>query len=98
MPTMAQHGAAEDLGDVMSVDLKDVVKPTIGLQGAVQGAGIPNQAGIGGFLPLAEGTTASSLLTCSRTPTSATERATAASSTPMSLVGSQRQRVWATAG
>jgi len=32
-----------------------VVKPTIGFQGALQGAGTPNQAGIGGFLPLAVG-------------------------------------------
>ena len=55
LPTMAQDGAAKDLGDVMSVDLKDVVKLTIGFLGAVQGAGIPNHAGIGGFLPLAVG-------------------------------------------
>jgi hypothetical protein len=47
----AQEGSAEDLG-VMSISLADVVKPTIGFQGALQGAGTPNQAGIGGFLPL----------------------------------------------
>ena len=47
----AQEGSAEDLG-VMSVSLADVVKPTIGFQGSLQGAGTPNQAGIGGFLPL----------------------------------------------
>ena len=35
--------------------LKDVVKPTLGFQGALQGAGTPNQAGIGGFLPLSVG-------------------------------------------
>ena len=52
LPTNAQDGTAEDLGDVMSISLKDVVKPTIGLQGSLQGAGTPNQAGIGGFLPL----------------------------------------------
>ena len=52
LPTRAQDGTAEDLGDVMSISLKDVVKPTIGFQGALQGAGTPNQAGIGGFLPL----------------------------------------------
>ena len=46
---------AEDLGGVMSISLKDVVKPTIGFQGALQGAGTPNQAGIGGFLPLSVG-------------------------------------------
>ena len=50
----AQDGSAEDLG-VMSISLADVVKPTIGFQGALQGAGTPNQAGIGGFLPLSVG-------------------------------------------
>jgi len=52
LPLKAQNGNAEDLGDVMSISLKDVVKPTLGFQGALQGAGTPNQAGIGGFLPL----------------------------------------------
>ena len=47
----AQEGSAEDLG-VMSISLADVVKSTIGFQGALQGAGTPNQAGIGGFIPL----------------------------------------------
>ena len=51
LPAIAQEGSADDLG-VMSISLKDVVKPTIGFQGALQGAGTPNQAGIGGFLPL----------------------------------------------
>ena len=55
LPTKAQDGTAEDLGDVMSISLKDVVKTTIGFQGALQGAGTPNQAGIGGFLPLSVG-------------------------------------------
>ena len=55
LPTKAQDGTAEDLGDVMSISLKDVVKPTIGFQGALQGAGTPNQTGIGGFLPLSVG-------------------------------------------
>ena len=55
LPLKAQDGSAEDLGDVMSINLKDVVKPTIGFQGALQGAGSPNQAGIGGFLPLSVG-------------------------------------------
>jgi len=50
----AQEGSAEDLG-VMRISLADVVKPTIGFQGALQGAGTPNQAGIGGFLPLSVG-------------------------------------------
>ena len=56
LPAIAQEkGSAEDLGDVMSISLKDVVKPTFGFQGALQGAGTPNQAGIGGFLPLSVG-------------------------------------------
>ena len=37
------------------VNLKDVVKFNWGFQGALQGAGTPNQAGIGGFLPLSVG-------------------------------------------
>jgi hypothetical protein len=55
LPLRAQDGSAEDLGDVMSISLKDVVRPTFGFQGALQGAGTPNQAGIGGFLPLSVG-------------------------------------------
>ena len=56
LPAAAQEAdAAEDLGGVMSISLKDVVKPNIGFQGALQGAGTPNQAGIGGFLPLSVG-------------------------------------------
>ena len=45
---------ADDLG-VMSISLRDVVKPTICFQGALQGAGTPDQAGIGAFLPIAVG-------------------------------------------
>jgi len=48
------QGTAKDLG-VMGVNLKDAIKPNFGFQGALQGAGTPNQAGIGGFLPLAIG-------------------------------------------
>ena len=39
----------------MSISLKDAIKPNFGFQGALQGAGTPNQAGIGGFLPLVIG-------------------------------------------
>ena len=46
--------SAEDLG-VMSISLKDAVKFNWGFQGALQGAGTPNQIGIGGFLPLSVG-------------------------------------------
>ena len=54
LPLQADDGSADDLG-VMSISLKDVVKPTFGFQGALQGAGTPNKAGIGGFLPLSVG-------------------------------------------
>ena len=39
----------------MSINLKDVVKPQVGFQGQTQAAGTPNQAGLGGFLPLVVG-------------------------------------------
>ena len=56
LPAAAQEAdTAGDLGGVMSISLADVVKPNIGFQGALQGAGTPNQAGIGGFLPLSVG-------------------------------------------
>ena len=42
---------AQDLG-VMEVNLKDAVKFNWGFQGALQGAGTPNQAGVGAFIPL----------------------------------------------
>ena len=50
----AETTEAVDLG-VMGVKLKDAVKFNWGFQGALQGAGTPNQSGIGGFLPLAIG-------------------------------------------
>ncbi len=40
-----------DLG-VMGVNLRDAVKFNWGFQGALQGAGTPNEAGIGAFVPL----------------------------------------------
>lgn len=43
-------GTADDLG-VMEINLKDAVKLNYGFQGQLQGAGTPNQAGLGGFLP-----------------------------------------------
>jgi len=48
------QGSAKDLG-VMSISLKDAIQPNFGFQGALQGAGTPNQSGIGGFLPLVIG-------------------------------------------
>jgi len=53
-PAQVAQGSASDLG-VMSIHLKDVVKPQVGIQGQTQAAGTPNQAGIGGFLPLVVG-------------------------------------------
>jgi hypothetical protein len=52
--TKVDQGTAKDLG-VMSISLKDAIQPNFGFQGALQGAGTPNQAGIGGFLPLVTG-------------------------------------------
>ena len=55
LPAIAQEaGGAEDLG-VMEINLTDAVQFNWGFQGALQGAGTPNQAGIGGFLPIAVG-------------------------------------------
>ena len=53
-PTAIDQGSARDLG-VMSIKLKDIVKPQVGIQGQTQAAGTPNQAGLGGFLPLVVG-------------------------------------------
>ena len=54
-PVVAQgDGSAADLG-VMEINLKDAVQFNWGFQGALQGAGTPNQAGIGAFLPIAVG-------------------------------------------
>ena len=50
----AAQGTAQDLG-VMAVNLKDAVKLNYGFQGALQGAGTPNQAGLGAFIPLKVG-------------------------------------------
>ncbi|WP_010317144.1 hypothetical protein [Synechococcus sp. CB0205] len=53
-PIEVAQGSAEDLG-VMSISLKDVIKPQVGVQGQTQAAGTPNEAGLGGFLPLVVG-------------------------------------------
>jgi hypothetical protein len=47
----AESAEAADLG-VMGVNLRDAVKLNYGFQGALQGAGTPNEAGIGAFIPL----------------------------------------------
>ena len=46
------QGNAADLG-VMEVSLKDAIQFNWGFQGQTQGAGTPNEIGIGSFLPLA---------------------------------------------
>ena len=53
-PAQVARGSASYLG-VMSISLKDVVKPQVGIEEQTQAAGTPNQAGLGGFLPLAVG-------------------------------------------
>lgn len=53
-PVEVAQGSADDLG-VMSINLKDVVKPQVGVQAQTQAAGTPNEAGLGGFLPLVVG-------------------------------------------
>jgi len=47
----AAQGMANDLG-VMSINMKEIVKPKAGVQAQTQAAGTPNEAGLGGFLPL----------------------------------------------
>ena len=54
-PAKVAQGKAAELG-VMTVSLKDAVKLNYGLQGQLQGAGTPNEAGVGGFVPLRVGT------------------------------------------
>ena len=50
--TVAQAPAtAKDLG-VMDINLKDAVNLNYGFQGALQGAGTPNEAGLGAFIPI----------------------------------------------
>ena len=55
LPAFADEaGTADDIG-IMQIDLQDAVRFNWGGQGSLQGAGTPNQAGIGGFLPLSVG-------------------------------------------
>ena len=49
-----EQGSADDIG-VMEINLKDAVKFNWGFQGALQGAGTPNEAGAGAFVPIAIG-------------------------------------------
>ena len=49
-----EQGSADDIG-VMEINLKYAVKFNWGFQGALQGAGTPNQAGAGAFVPITIG-------------------------------------------
>jgi len=51
MPLKAEDGRAEDIG-IMSISLRDAVKPNFGIQGSTQGAGTPNFSGVGALIPL----------------------------------------------
>ena len=51
---VAQDSSTKDPVE-MEVNLREVVKFNWGFQGATQGAGTPNQVGIGGFLPISVG-------------------------------------------
>ena len=97
-PIEVAQGSAEDLG-VMSINLKDLVKPQVGVQGQTQAAGTPTkQVWVDYFLWLSA-RTASSLLMSWRMPTSLTSTTTPASSTPPLLAPpSPPHPVWATAG
>jgi len=53
-PSKVAQGKPTDLG-VMEVSLKHAVQVNWGFQGQTQGAGTPNEIGIGGFLPLSVG-------------------------------------------
>ena len=55
MSAEAKPAATPAALPLLEVNLKDVVKPTWGFQGALQGAGTPNAIGIGAFLPLVYG-------------------------------------------
>ena len=51
LPLQAQDGNADDLGDGMSINLKEAVKFNWGFQGALQDAGVTNRIGAGFFYP-----------------------------------------------
>jgi hypothetical protein len=97
-PAELAQGSAEELG-VISINLKDIVKPQVGVQSQTQAAGTPNEAGIGGFLPLVVGKNSVLFLDILRMPTSQTSRVSPASSTQMSVaLPSPPHHGWVTAG
>ena len=91
-----QDGTAEDLG-VMSISLKDVVKPQLG-SGRTPGCWHSESGRRRWLPPLAVGDNSVCFSMPWSTPTSGTESAIAASSTPMSLAASPPPPAWVTAG
>ena len=98
LPLKAQDGSAEDLGDVMSISLKDVVNPPLASKAHCRVlAPRTKQASVGSCHCQLATTAFGSLMPWS-TPTLLIEQVTAASSTPMLQVASPPQPAWATAG
>ena len=85
LPLKAQDGSAEDLGDVMSISLKDVVKPTFDFQAHCKVLERRIRLVLVGSCHCLLATTAFGSLMHWSTPTSLIVRATAASSTLMLL-------------
>jgi len=99
LPTNAQDGTAEDLGDVMSISLKDVVSnPRSASRAHCRVLVHPTKPASVGSSHCLLVTTVFGFLMPSSMPTSATEMATAASLTPMLLVASPPPPAWVTAG
>ena len=98
-PVAAQEdGSAADLG-VMEINLKDAVQFNWGFQEALQGAGTPNQAGIGAFLPIAVGENSVWFIEALANAKFSVEMEKAASLIPISLVPPPApQQGWVTAG
>ena len=48
LPAIVQEDGSDDGLGLMNISLKDVVKRTLCFQGALQGAGSSNDAGLGG--------------------------------------------------
>ena len=93
-----EDGSAADLG-VMEINLKDAVQFNWGFQGALQGAGTPNQAGIGAFFPIAVSENSVWFIDALANTNFADRDGEAASLIPMSLVPpSALQPVWVAAG
>ena len=99
LPAAAQDAdTADDLSGVMSISLKDVVKPTIGFQGALQAQAPPTKLASAVYCHCRLVRTAFGISMPSSMSTLLTAMARAASSTPMWMVASPLPHAWATAG